>query len=171
MAQEPNPDRQFRQIASDLSDVIDEAIIHAIDGHHPDDAVLASLAEARGNIVKMGHALRVVTISIPHDEDRTYADELPPVQQQALPKLQPTQVKRVGIKLKNPTNYDCPRCGAKAGEACHKFSERGPRGVPIEERHDIQGPYHTARQALSSAANNETKRAYDRKHGINNAQR
>src|SRR6186997_730389 len=77
MPQELNPNVQFRNLVHDMSDVVDEAILNMLDSHHPDDKVLASLAEARGNVVRMNHALKIVTISITNDHPRVYADELP----------------------------------------------------------------------------------------------
>lgn len=174
MPEQLNPNVQFRNLIGDLADVIDEAILNVLDSHHPDDRVLTSLAEARGGIVRMQHAVKIVTIHVVNDHDRMYADELPPgvkpkpvvfAQPNALPKLKPVVTIRVGLKTKTPREFDCERCGAKAGDLCFRLDSRGIHGKPTEERLQ-HGVWHDQRQKLARNYNDRARRNYDREHGI-----
>lgn len=171
MPQELNPNVQFRNLINDLGDTIDEAILAALETN-VNDQLLASLAEARGGIVRMNHAVKIVTIAVTGDAPRVYADELPSGAKPKplpLPKLKPVNTIRVGLKTKTPREFDCDRCGAKAGELCFRLDSRGVHGKPTEERLQ-HGVWHDPREKLARNYNDRMRRAYDKEHGVNGAQ-
>ena len=180
MPHELNPNVQFRNLVNDMSEVVDEAILHMLESHHPDDKVLASLAEARGNVVRMNHALKVVVINIVGDQDRTYADELPQgarpkplplpkVQKQPKPKNGKDnhygQTARPGISklLKSPRDFLCPSCLAEPGTACFVMTGPGHRSEPTEKRR-TDSWVHSSRSKLAADANVAIKAKYDKEH-------
>lgn len=170
MPEQLNPNVQFRVLIGDLSEVIDEAILHAVDDG-ANDTLLATLAEARGGVVRMTHALKVVTLSVISEG---HNDHLPHgAQPKALPKIKelPTDTRkwekqRPGInrRLKSPRAFDCPTCHAEAGTNCFKFTTQGKHGTVTDVRNSGT-TYHSARQALSTAHNDRARRDYDREAG------
>lgn len=156
------PKQQVAQVVSDLSDTIDETILHALE-QGSGNLLLASLAEARGGIVKMNHVMRIVTIDIPHDEPRTYADELPPLK--PLPKGQKA-LPRVGLKLRSARYYKCPTCGAEPETNCFKFDRKGAGAQVQNERHPNPKYNHVQRARLAREYNEKQKRDYDKRHRV-----
>lgn len=186
MPQELNPNVQFRGLIADMSDTVDEAILHMLESDHPTDTVLASLAEARGHVVRMNHALKIVTISIVGDQPRVYADELPPGARpkplgieryldkadKELPKLQkqPTKhtgkdVKRPGISKmkKSPFDFLCPTCLAEPHTRCFVMTGPGHKSTITEERRDDNWT-HNKRAKLAADHNAAAIARYDREH-------
>ena len=184
MTTELNPNVQFRNLINDLSDTIDEAILHMLESHHPDDMTLASLAEARGNVVRVNHALKIVTIVVAEESPRTpvvFAQpanhlpngakpkplDLPKLQKQPKPKNKDNKwgaVERPGISklLKGAKDFDCPTCGALKGTPCFKFTS--PGGRPTDERRPDNAWMHNKRQELARDHNNKMRARYDREH-------
>jgi len=174
MPQELNPNVQFRNLVHDMSDVVDEAILNMLDSHHPDDKVLASLAEARGNVVRMNHALKIVTISITNDHPRVYADELPEgakpkplplpkVQKQPKPKHQNTARPGIAKLMKGARDYMCPTCKAEAGTNCFQMTGPGHKSNITDVRR-TDNWMHRARVQLAADHNNAVKAKYDKEH-------
>jgi hypothetical protein len=178
MPEQLNPNVQFRSLVNDIGEVVDETILRCME-IDTSDQVLALLAEARGNVVRMNHALKIVNISIsdvsPHGLEK-YIDKLPqgavpkPLD---MPKLQkqpkPTKhtgndVKRPGITkhLKGAKDFDCPTCGALKGTNCFKFTS--PGGTPTDERRADGTWMHNKRQTMARDYNNRVRAKYDRDH-------
>lgn len=159
------PKQQVVQVVADLSETIDEAILHSLDTG-VSDRVLASLAEARGGIVKMQHVMAIVVIDFPHDEPRQYADELPKIKPLPKSTQNAKALPRVGLNLKSPRDYVCPTCGAEVGTMCFKYDRKGVNARRLDERHPAGNYSHVSRQRLSKEYNTKAKRDYDRKHGV-----
>jgi hypothetical protein len=171
--------------AEQTFDAIDQAMQQAVDDEAP-DGLLAKLAHAHVGITRIEMVLHA--IDIPNDQPRVYADELPPKRAQfeaanglpegARPKpldLPPLkkQPKRnaegykmrpgIGSKLRSPLTFDCPSCGAKAGDRCFKMNSVGKHAVRTDER-KTDDSVHSKRTALSKAFNDKVRREYDRQH-------
>ena len=174
MPLELNPNVQFRGLVSDMSDVVDEAILNMLESTHPDDKVLASLAEARGNVVRMNHALKVVNISIVGDQPHNHtlpegakpkALDLPKLQKQAKPKSHSNHVQRPGINKykKGPKDFMCPTCKAEPHTRCFVMTGPGHKSQVTSERRDDDWA-HNARVKLSATHNEAAIAKYDRDH-------
>lgn len=173
MPQELNPNVQFRNLVTDMSDVIDEAILNTLDSHHPDDRVLASLAEARGGVVRMNHALKIVTIAVTTESHNEQLPNgavpkplpLPKLQKQKKPKH--PNVERPGIKklMRSSMDYTCPSCKAEPGTRCFVMTGPGHKTQPTGQRRDDDWT-HRGRVQLASDHNNAVKARYDREHFI-----
>lgn len=176
MPSELNPNVQFRNLIHDLSETVDEAILAMLDAPHPNDNVLASLAEARGHVVRMTHAVKIVTISIVDDNHPVTAQlpqgavpkplPLPKVQKQ--PKKKNSKVERPGIAkyLRSPVAFDCPTCKAEAGTPCFEMTGPGHKSQVTEVRR-TDGWMHNKRAKLAADHNTAAKAKYDREHFTN----
>lgn len=168
MPQELNPNVQFRHLIGDLSDTVDEAILHALESN-ANDQLLATLAEARGGVVRMTHAVKVVNIIVgteSHNDQLPHGAQPKPLPKvKALPKgdTRTWEKQRPGItkKLRRPRDYACPTCHAEPGTNCFKFTMQGKHGVVTDQRNSGT-TYHSARQQLSVTHNERVKREYDR---------
>lgn len=169
-----NHNHPLTDAVDSIATAVDEALVIAVDSRSP-DALLARLATARAGIVKVDLITHV--IDIPGDTPRVYADELPPGAKPKaldLPKLQ-KQPKRdmsgyverpgIGKKKRRPREFACVTCGAEAGTSCFYMTSQGKNAkVTDQRRPDEDDYYHATRRALSKAANDKLRAAYDREH-------
>jgi hypothetical protein len=171
MPQELNPHVQLRNLVSDMSDVVDEAILNMLDSPHPDDRVLVSLAEARGGVVRMQHALktdwlRAAGVEPGHNHslpEGAKPKSLPPVQKQ--PKPGSNDVKRPGINKmkKSPRDFLCPTCLAEPHTQCFVMTGPGHKSKITEERR-TDWWMHNKRVKLASDHNAAAIARYDKEH-------
>ena len=173
MPQELNPHVQLRNLVSDMSDVVDEAILNMLDSPHPDDRVLVSLAEARGGVVRMQHALktdwlRAAGVEPGHnhalpDGAKPKPLELPKIKKQPQPKH--PNVERPGISKykKSAKDFDCPTCKAEKGTRCFIMTGPGKLGTVTTERRDNDW-MHRSRVQLATDHNVAAIARYDKEH-------
>lgn len=146
----------------ETNDMLLSAIENAMDDAEATQAsktVLADLCIAHVYANRLGRALLLPpVVEANHVEHKPKA--LPPLKlsDQAAP------TKRVGLKLKSPFDYDCPTCGADRQTKCFKYDRKGANAKRLDERHESPHYSHTARQALSKAANATAKAKYDKEH-------
>jgi hypothetical protein len=168
MTTQLNPNVQFRSLVGDLSDTVDEAILHALESS-ASDQLLATLAEARGGVVRMNHALNVVTISLASEHNHTLPQgavpkplEMPKLQKQPKPK---GGVQRPGIaKLKkSPLDFMCPTCKAEPHTRCFVMTGPGNDSKVTDERRSDNWT-HNKRTKLSSDHNAAAIARYDKEH-------
>lgn len=171
MPHELNPNVQFRGLVSDMSEVVDEAILNMLDSTHPDDRVLASLAEARGGVVRMQHALKIVNISISEAPSHNHALphgavpkplDMPKLQKQPKGK---SGVQRPGISKmkKSAKDFMCPTCKAEPGTRCFVMTGPGNDSKVTSERRDDDWT-HNKRTKLASDHNAAAIARYDKEH-------
>jgi hypothetical protein len=142
------------------------------------DNILISLAEARAGVVMarmqatLSDRLNNISINVPDDQPRVYADELPATheldvstgKQKKLPKLKPQGHAKVRYKhgitklLRKAIEFDCPTCHAEAGTFCFLFTGPGTHTQITDKRNDGKH-FHTKRTDLSTAANDRIRKA------------
>jgi len=135
------------------------------------DTILVSLAEARAYLIKAQlmaiSADTIISIDIPNDQPRVYADELPVGAQPKplpLPKVKPQGHEKVKYKpgiskqFKGAKQFDCPTCDAEAGTNCFKFDGPGAHPKRLDERNDGTF-FHSKRQDLAKAYNDRIRKA------------
>ncbi len=173
MKQKPST---YRDTLRPIGEKIDDAIVNAVflmdnDDELDLDTILVSLAEARAYLIKAQlmaiSADTIISIDIPNDQPRVYADELPVGAQPKplpLPKVKPQGHEKVKYKpgiskqFKGAKQFDCPTCQAEAGTNCFKFDGPGAHPKRLDERNDGSF-FHSKRQDLAKAHNDRIRKA------------
>ena len=166
----------YRDTLRPIGEKIDDAIVNAVflmdnDDELDLDTILVSLAEARAYLIKAQlmaiSADTIISIDIPNDQPRVYADELPVGAQPKplpLPKVKPQGHEKVKYKpgiskqFKGAKQFDCPTCDAEAGTNCFKFDGPGAHPKRLDERNDGTF-FHSKRQDLAKAYNDRIRKA------------
>jgi hypothetical protein len=166
----------YREAIDKIADRIDDALVAAV--HRMDenddvdlDTIIVSLAEARAYLVSARimaiSADHIISIDVPNDRPRMYADELPEgAKPKALPlppikpqgHNKPKYKKGMAAQFKGAKDFDCPRCDAEAGTNCFKFDGPGAHPKLTDERNDGTF-FHRQRQDLAKAYNDRIRKA------------
>lgn len=188
MKQKPST---YRDTLKPIGDRIDDAIVNAVflmdnDDELDLDTILVSLAEARAYLIKAQlmaiSADNIISIDVPNDQPRVYADQVnkprgwaePPAgysqampegaKPKPLPPIKPQGHEKIRYKpgiskmFKKAIEFDCPSCGAEAGTRCFKFEGPGAHPKVTEERNDGTF-FHSKRQDLAKAYNDRIRKA------------
>jgi len=168
----------YRDTLKPIGEKIDDAIVSAVflmdnDDDLDLDTILVSLAEARAYLIKAQlmaiSADNIISIDIPNDQPRMYADELPVGARPKplpLPKVQPqghaetgkVKYKRgITAMFKKAIEFECPSCDAEAGTFCFKFDGPGAHPNRLDERNDGSF-FHKKRADLAIAHNNRIRK-------------
>jgi len=174
----------YRDTLKPIGEKIDDAIVSAVflmdnDDDLDLDTILVSLAEARAYLIKAQlmaiSADNIISIDIPNDQPRMYADEVSksnttyvgePIPKLVLPKVQPqghaetgkVKYKRgITAMFKKAIEFECPSCDAEAGTFCFKFDGPGAHPNRLDERNDGSF-FHKKRADLAIAHNNRIRK-------------
>jgi len=172
------PESPYRDMIDKVMERIDDAMdatVFRMD-HDDDldlDGILVSLAEAhvyanKARIMSIS-ADHIISIDVPNDQPRMYADEVSATAKLLhkpldLPKLKPQGHEKVKYKpgiskqFKGAIKFDCPTCGAEADTNCFKFEGPGAHPKLTNERNDGSF-FHSKRQDLAKAYNDRIRRA------------